>query len=60
MGVSGGDGLGEWAYIGWAFYMFLVMHITYMRDQMRRTHGIYGNVLAGSRYISCSFRLTST
>mmetsp|Transcript_5261 Transcript_5261/g.13385 ORF Transcript_5261/g.13385 Transcript_5261/m.13385 type:complete len:807 (+) Transcript_5261:137-2557(+) len=45
VGVSGGDGLGEWAYIGWAFYMFLVFHITYMRVQMRQAHGIYGNVL---------------
>ena len=32
--------------------MFLVLHITYMRVQMRKQHNIYGNVLAGRSWLT--------
>lgn len=33
----------EWAYIGWAWFMFAVCHITFLRVETRKMLGIYGN-----------------
>ena len=46
VGLSAKDG--EWTYIGWSFYMFLVLHITQLRSSMRAAHNIYGRGLHSS------------
>jgi choline-glycine betaine transporter len=41
LGLSAVDS--DWGMIGWCFYMFLVLHITYLRSMMRVKHSIYGS-----------------
>ena len=42
LGLSAEDS--KWAYIGWSWFMFFVLHVSFVRTAMRRAHGIYGNV----------------
>ena len=32
-----------WAYVGWAWYMFMVCHVAFIRNATRHDRGIYGN-----------------
>jgi hypothetical protein len=32
-----------WAYVGWAWYMFMVCHVAFIRNATRLDRGIYGN-----------------
>ena len=42
LGLSAEDS--KLAYIGWSWFMFFVLHVSFVRTAMRRAHGIYGNV----------------
>jgi len=35
----------QWAYIGWSFYIFMVLGIMQLRCQMRVKYGVYGGVM---------------
>lgn len=41
LGLSAADS--DWGMVGWAWYMFMVCHITILRTLVRATHNIYGN-----------------
>ena len=32
-----------WAVVGWAWYMFMVCHVAFIRNAIRHDRGIYGN-----------------
>uniref|UniRef100_A0A7S0X6I6 BCCT family transporter n=1 Tax=Mantoniella antarctica TaxID=81844 RepID=A0A7S0X6I6_9CHLO len=42
LGMSAADS--DYGMIGWTFYTFMVLHITFLRKNMRDAHNIYGSI----------------